>query len=121
MTDYDGKEININLIKQERRSKFVDISINQKELHTEGFDTAALTGLSDFFASICTTDVTILFYEFETGLSKASLRSKKTDVKTLVAPIGGGGHKNASGVSNNEPLEHLIKKVLNLILKNSSF
>jgi phosphoesterase RecJ-like protein len=90
------------------------ISVSSDELQAEGFDKTAVTGLSDFFASICTTDVTILFYELEDGTSKASLKSKKTDVKTLAAQLGGGGHANASGINKQEPLDEFTTEVLAL-------
>ncbi|MDQ5891006.1 MAG: bifunctional oligoribonuclease and phosphatase NrnA [Candidatus Dependentiae bacterium] len=74
------------------------------------FSDTALNGFVAFFAQTLTNDVSILFYE-NNGMSKASMRSKATNVNAIAREFGGGGHILASGITSSLPLEELIKEV----------
>jgi len=54
-----------------------------------------------------------LFRETPDGGTKVSLRSKgDVNVNAVAAKFGGGGHRNASGISMSVPLAEAIQKVL---------
>jgi len=74
----------------------------------------ALNGFIAMLSQTMTTDIIILFYE-SNETSKASLRSKKTDVNAIAKQFGGGGHIHASGVTSTLPLAELAEKVTALL------
>ncbi len=54
-----------------------------------------------------------LFKELPEGTTKVSLRSKgEVDINRLAARFGGGGHKNASGISMTAPLDESVSRVV---------
>jgi len=74
-----------------------------------GVDKALLQELLPFMLMVADVKVAILYRQLENKQFKASLRSKGTlDVRALAMQHGGGGHRNASGVTlNMTPDEHL--------------
>jgi phosphoesterase RecJ-like protein len=57
--------------------------------------------------------VALMFREFPDGKVKVSLRSKgKLNVHLLAGEFGGGGHRNASGILMDTPLERLVELVI---------
>ncbi len=57
--------------------------------------------------------IAALFRELPGGRVKVSLRSKGTlDVHGLASEFGGGGHRNASGIVTEGPLEEVVRTVL---------
>jgi phosphoesterase RecJ-like protein len=70
----------------------------------------ALNGFIAMLSQTMTTDIIILFYEWQ-GKSKASLRSKKTNVNAIAKQLGGGGHIYASGITSDLTLVELVDKV----------
>ncbi len=87
-------------------------TITQKELKEFGLQLSSLVGFHNFLSQVSTIDVSILLYETESGQTKGSLRSKATDVNKLAAQFGGGGHTNAAGFYSNEPIEVVVKKIV---------
>lgn len=85
--------------------------ITQADLKALNLTPPALVGFSNFLAQISGVDVTIVFYETESGKIKVSLRSKRADVNALAGRFGGGGHKYASGILSSMPLEQLVQEV----------
>ncbi len=75
---------------------------------------AALNGFVALIPHILTIDVVVFFYEYN-GMSKASLRSKKTDVNALAKKFGGGGHIRAAGINSTLPLNELVAQVTALL------
>lgn len=74
-----------------------------------GVDKALIQELLPFMLMVADVKVAILYRQLENKQYKASLRSKGTlDVRALSMLHGGGGHRNASGVTlNMTPEEHL--------------
>lgn len=75
----------------------------------------ALIGFVNHYSSITTLDVCILFSTEEDGRSKASIRSKKLDVNALAGQFGGGGHRNAAGITSTLPLAELVSALTKLL------
>lgn len=91
------------------------IMLTTEMLRSRGLDNSAVGPLSNIFAELCATDVTILFYE-QDGTSKASMRSKSTDVASVAKKVGGGGHRMAAGASSEElDLDQFKDKILSLL------
>lgn len=88
----------------------------QEQLKKYNLDESALAGVVNQLASMSTIDIAILFYEQANGTSKASLRSKHTNVNALAQQFGGGGHVRAAGLSSTEPLTELMNKLLKAAL-----
>jgi phosphoesterase RecJ-like protein len=74
-----------------------------------GVDKALIQELLPFMLMVADVKVAILYRQLENKQTKASLRSKGTlDVRAICMLHGGGGHRNASGVTlNMTPEEHL--------------
>jgi len=57
--------------------------------------------------------IALLFRELPDGRVKVSLRSKgAVDVYTLAGEFGGGGHRNASGIVIDGPLDDVVRAVM---------
>jgi len=71
-------------------------------------------GFTDVVRSARGSKVVLAFIEREDGGSKVSLRSKGSvlNVSEIAGMFGGGGHVNASGISNSRPLPLLRDDVL---------
>ncbi|MBX9831138.1 bifunctional oligoribonuclease/PAP phosphatase NrnA [Candidatus Babeliales bacterium] len=89
--------------------------IRQKDLQSLGLTLSSTVGFSNFLAQLADIDITILFYEEQNGKTKVSLRSKQADVNKLAAHFGGGGHKNASGISIDKPIDEVVRDVTSLL------
>lgn len=91
------------------------VCITQADLKAHNLGAPSIIGFNNFLAQISGVDVTIVFYETETGQTKISLRSKVYDVNKLAQHFGGGGHKNAAGILSNKPLTHIIDEIIALL------
>lgn len=90
--------------------------IRQCDLQRLGLTLSSTVGFSNFLAQLSDIDITILFYEEADGKTKVSLRSKIADVNKLAAHFGGGGHKNASGISSDKPIDEVVQEVTRLVM-----
>ncbi len=88
------------------------IIITQQDLKGRGLTLSATVGFSNFLAQLSGIDITILFYESEDGKTKVSLRSKISDVNTFANQFGGGGHKNASGITSSKLIAEMVEEVV---------
>ncbi len=103
---------NISISKHEKAAWSV---IRQEELAQLNLTLGATIGFNNFLAEISGVDVTVLFTETDDGKTKVSLRSKKTDVNKIAAYYGGGGHKNASGILIDTPIDEVVKTITNVL------
>jgi phosphoesterase RecJ-like protein len=87
------------------------VGITQQDLKKHNLTLTSLLGFSNFLWEISGVDITLVFYEMESGETKVSLRSKKSDVNELASRFGGGGHKNASGILSNRPIYEFMRDV----------
>ena len=84
------------------------IVITQQLLKEHKMTLATLAGLSNFLSTISMIDVAVIFYELEDGSTKVSMRSRKRDVNAIAQLFGGGGHKNAAGITTKKPLAEIV-------------
>lgn len=101
----------LNNIKIAPSGKAVWAIITQADLKNFGVDHTALIGFSNFLCELSGIDITIVFYEVETGQIKASIRSKQSDVNMLAAKFGGGGHRNAAAILSDKPMDQFVSEV----------
>jgi phosphoesterase RecJ-like protein len=90
------------------------ITCSTAQLTEYGLTEESLNGFIAMLSQTMTTDVIVLFYESQ-GKSKASLRSKKTNVNAIAQQLGGGGHIHASGITSSLPLPELVDAVIALL------
>lgn len=102
-------------IKISENGKVVWAKITQDSLKQENLTINSLVGFNNFLSQITGTEYTLLFYQTKSGKTKVSLRSKTEDVNELAKKFGGGGHKNASGILSDQPIDELITKITTLI------
>lgn len=92
------------------------IVISAAMLKKAGLTEDAVGPLSNLFAGLCNSDITILFYELADGSVKASMRSKESNVNQVAKQLGGGGHRNASGCSSDKlSLDQFVEQVLSYL------
>ena len=91
------------------------IVITQEELNKLNLTISSIVGFSNFLSGLSNVDVTLVFYETEDGQTKVSLRSKQADVNELAKKFDGGGHKNASGILSDEPINKVVQEITKLL------
>ena len=104
-----GKLLSMASYNENKTAVWVSVSCLLLEEH--GLDFFAITGLSNFLASIAGVDIVAIFQELPAnkfGGTKISLRSKKADVNALAQLFGGGGHRNAAGVTMALSLDEAV-------------
>ena len=85
--------------------------LRQSDLDELGLTLASLVGFINFLSEISGIDAHALFVEMGPDQTKVSLRSKHADVNAIAAQFGGGGHRNASGISIEKPLNQALADV----------
>jgi phosphoesterase RecJ-like protein len=91
------------------------VCIRQADMKAADATPSSLAGFNNFLSQLCDIDVTVIFYEMESGQTKVSLRSRTTDVNKIAAHFGGGGHKNAAGIVSTKPFEAVVTEVTALL------
>lgn len=74
-------------------------------------------GIVEDLRRIDTTEVSFVLKEVDDNTTKASLRSKSTDVSEIAQVFGGGGHKFAAGCTIRKPINIACDKMLDEIRK----
>jgi bifunctional oligoribonuclease and PAP phosphatase NrnA len=77
------------------------VIVTQKDLDEAGLTVEAVDGFANHFAQISNIDVVMFFSENEFGQTRVSLRSKYADVNKVAKMFGGGGHRNAAGITKD--------------------
>lgn len=90
--------------------------ITEADLGSLGIDWGDTENLIDVLRLAVEADTAVLIKGHEDGSVKVSLRSRgDTDVGSLAAAMGGGGHRLAAGFSTEGDVEMVRKKVLSAI------
>lgn len=88
-------------------------SISRSQLEESGAAVEDVEGLVESLRAIEGVEVAILLKEVHDRATKVSLRSiPAADVQSFAARFGGGGHKNASGIYIEEPLDQAARRIV---------
>lgn len=91
----------------------VSTYITQEDLTAAGVDWGGIDNLIDTVRLAEEADVAVLAKVHSDGRVKVSLRSRAaTDVGSLAAALGGGGHRLAAGFTVDKPVESVIEEVI---------
>lgn len=91
----------------------VSTYITQTDLTEAGIDWGGIDNLIDTLRLAQEADVAVLAKVHSDGKVKMSMRSRgATDVGSLAAAMGGGGHRLAAGFTSDKPAKDLIAEVL---------
>jgi len=87
--------------------------ITREMLKSSGVEYVETDIIIDLIRAVGKVEVVILFRELGEKKTKIGFRSKHTtNVSKLASKFGGGGHIRAAGASLNEPIDHVVEKVL---------
>lgn len=90
--------------------------IRLSDLQSIGVQDPTDSGLSSFLAKINEAQVAIVFKELPEGKTSISMRAKYGyDVAGLALSLGGGGHKQAAGVTLDAPIDQVRDQVIPLL------
>jgi phosphoesterase RecJ-like protein len=96
-----------------KQSRLAVIAVSQAQGKKNRYEQGTFGGFINFLSGMLTHDVVALLLEVEPGVVKGSLRSKKTDVATILGALfGGGGHKNAAGFKVKGSIAEVEKKLV---------
>ena len=91
---------------------------SKKDFLETGATKTDTEGFVDYTLRLENSMLGVFAYETDEGHIKFSLRSKgNVDVQTFSKRYGGGGHKNASGITLNEPFDSGLRKMIPEIAK----
>lgn len=90
----------------------VSTTITDEDLIAAGIDWGDVDNLIDTLRLAVEADVAVLAKVHQDGRVKMSLRSRgATDVGSLAAEMGGGGHRLAAGFTSGDPPEAVIAEI----------
>jgi phosphoesterase RecJ-like protein len=96
----------------DRERGVVSTTVTESELDAAGIDWGDIDNLIDTLRLAVEADVAVLAKVHGDGRVKMSLRSRgDTDVGTLAADMGGGGHRLAAGFTSTDPPEKVLAEI----------
>jgi phosphoesterase RecJ-like protein len=94
------------------------VVVSEDLLRKTGTTSEDTDNFVNFVRSVNGVEVAILFRQTANDQYKISLRSKgRIDLSALAQALGGGGHKNAAGCTQDGTLEDIKRKVLTEVAK----
>jgi phosphoesterase RecJ-like protein len=113
----DFMGLGLSSIRLELRGRLAISTVSHAQLMAKhiGENDVGPSDVSSFMRAVKDWTVTCSAVELSPGTTRFSFRSKdvaKYDVAALVTPLGGGGHKAASGLTLNLPLNQAVAKVV---------
>jgi phosphoesterase RecJ-like protein len=94
----------------------VSTMVTQDDLEASGIDWTDIDNLIDTLRLAVEADVAVLAKVYDDGRVKTSLRSRgATDVGSLAAALGGGGHRLAAGFTVEDDPEAVIARVISMV------
>lgn len=98
--------------------KVAYLTLSKALFERTGTEYSDIESIINYLRKIENVDVAMTVRETDSG-SKASLRSHgAVNVQKMAAGLGGGGHKNAAGISLDLPLEKAVETLLATIAQN---
>lgn len=98
-------------------NKIAGVCITNKDMEKFNAKNDYTEGIVEELRRIDTTQVSFVLKEVDENTTKASLRSKNTDVSIVAQAFGGGGHTFAAGCTIRKPLQIANDKILDEIRK----
>lgn len=98
-------------------NKIAGICVTNKDMEKYHASNDYTEGLVEELRRIVTTEVSFVLKEVDENTTKASLRSKTTDISTVAQVFGGGGHAFAAGCTIRKPLKIARDKLVEEIRK----
>lgn len=99
-------------------NKIAYVLITNKDLEKFNAQNDHTEGIVEALRQINTTEVSFVLKEVDENTTKASLRSKNTDVSLVASAFGGGGHTFAAGCTIRKPLNIACDKMIEEIKKH---
>ncbi len=91
-------------------------SVTDKDIDEAGAEWGEVDSMIDAIRVVKEADTAVLIKVFEADRSKVSMRSRGgTDVGSLAAVMGGGGHRNASGFTTPLGVDEIMARVRELL------
>lgn len=117
----NGLRLLANILQQvefTENGKIVFFTITRDMMHQIGAGDADTEGLTDFLRMVDGVEVSIMFKERTDGSTRINFRSRGNVCTNGVAKkFGGGGHKYASGIISELPLEKIKPLILEAMEK----
>ena len=108
----------LSSVKSDADGRLAWISATQEVFKTAGATYDDSDGFVDLVRAIKGVELVLFFKELPDGKIKVSLRSNGTaDAHAIASGFGGGGHKMASGLKVDGPMEKAIETVVSACLK----
>jgi phosphoesterase RecJ-like protein len=91
--------------------------LTREDFEAAGADDSLSEGIIDHLRSVAGTKVAAVIRELGDGRRKVSLRSTdgEIDVSVIARAAGGGGHRQAAGVTTEMPPEDIAQLVISEI------
>lgn len=106
----------LNSIEFDTSGKLAWLSLTQEMLETTGSSADDSEGMVNYALSVNGVRVCAFFKEEQDQIYRVSLRSRgKEDVSEVARQFGGGGHRNAAGMSLQGPFEEVKNRVLDCL------
>lgn len=100
----------------DRDLRVVYTSITHEDLKDAGIDWGDTENLIDLLRLAVEADTAVLVKGHEDGRVKTSMRSRgDTDVGSLAATMGGGGHRLAAGFTVEDEIDSVIEHILGAV------
>lgn len=100
------------------RGRVAWLTVTRSMIEETGARSSDTSGFVDVTMTIAGVEIGIIFVEGKEGTVQISLRSRpETDVNQVAVALGGGGHKNAAGVTYNGTLQEAVRTVTEAAVK----
>ena len=90
----------------------ISLLVSEQEALDINMPPAAHYGLINLIFQQTTADLVIVLYQYKTGATKVSFRSRRIDVNALSNKFGGGGHRFAAGMFVHKLAPELLSEVI---------
>ncbi len=109
----------LSTLKKTAEGKVSSIHITKEMMKSSNAKREDIEGFIEYITAIKDVEIAVLFLELPKNKVKVSLRSRsKYDINQVAEMFGGGGHKNASGITmQNYTLQEAEKLVLSRLEK----
>jgi len=90
-------------------------SLSGEDLQATGAQPDDTEGIIDSFRDVVGVEVAVLFKEIQPGRWQVSLRAHETNVGSVAARFGGGGHRLAAGCTVKAELKEVEERIVHAV------